>query len=439
MLLTENTEAYAAMLPFLNQACFGSYLILPFQFSESEFRFEWADSMLIPRDITTVDINEAARSMMNKNSRVSIGRCWMIPCNILFHEMAGIDDSETLHLYVETEKGRRCFSLTDSWLYVFHSHVAFLAVGICFDEIQTLADIVNLGGMNSRAAFCYEDESGRVDFSLSEWVDNIAAKSGLHGFFSRESNPFADVFTYTLAVIPERFPNLEVMKQATFNLHLMIPFSNPVTDNSEEDVRFVYAKIGEISHTYRWAACVTSQTLSYIVGDPNMDFKGQMEIRGRAGLPIVMFALYEKYTCIRYTEAIADTDIHHLNPIQNLKMEMLEFKAYGTLAPSNISRWSNIRQIYRALLETNEIPSAIADVDYKIGILAEHQREIESKRAGMLTNLITAFGIVSILESVLAIIQILLGANNIIWITLLLTTVVLFLAFLLALFRRRGK
>ena len=132
--------------------------------------------------------------------------------------MAGIKGTENLTLYVETEKGRRCFALTDSWLYVFHSHIAFLAVGICFDEIETLADIVNLGGMKNRAAFCCEDASGRMDFSLSEWVDHFTAKSGLHGFFSRESNPFADVFTYTLAVIPERFPNLEVMKQATFNL-----------------------------------------------------------------------------------------------------------------------------------------------------------------------------------------------------------------------------
>lgn len=438
-MFTDNTEAYTAMLPFLNQACFGSYLILPFQFLEGEFRFEWADSTLSPRDIKTVDISETARSMMNKNSRVSIGRCWMIPRNILLNEMAGIKDTEALPLYVETGKGRRCFTLTDSWLYVFYSHIAFLAVGICFDEIQTLADIVNLGGMNNRAAFSYEDASGRVDFSLSEWVDHFAAKSGLHGFFSKESNPFADVFTYTLAVISERFPNLEVMKQATFNLHLMIPFSNPVTDNSEEDVRFVYAKIGEISHTFRWATCVTSQTLSYIVADPNMDFKSQMEIRGRAGLPVVMFALYEKYTCIRYTEALAETDIHHLNSIEKLKMEMLEFKAYGTLAPSNISRWSNIKQIYRALLETNEIPSAIADVDHKISILAEHQRELESIRAEMLTNLITAFGIVSILESVLGIIQILLGANMTIWIASFLTTMVLFLTFLVALFRRKDR
>ncbi len=439
MPIAENSRSYADMLPFLEQARFGSYLILPFQFSEGEFRSEWADSTFIPREITTVDVNEAARAMMNGNGRLSVGRCWMIPCSTLLRETAGIEQTGTLPLYAETDKGCRSFSLTDSWLYVFHSRIAFLAVGICFDGIETLADMVKLGGMKSRSAFYYEGASGRVEFSFSGWIGSIAARAGLRSFFSSEGNPFADVFTYTLAVIPERFPSLEVMKQATFNMHLFIPFRISVTDNSEEDVNFIYAKIGEISHTYRWAACVTSQTLSYIVADPDMDLESQMGIRGRAGLPVVMFALYEKYTCIRYTEAIADTDIRHLKPIQQLKMEMLEFKAYGTLAPANISRWSNIGQIYRALLEANEVSAAIADVDHKISILAEHQRELEAKRTSLLTNLITTFGIVSILASVLTIIQILLGANEIIWTALLLTMVVLFLAFLLTLLRRRDR
>ena len=120
-------------------------------------------------------------------------------------------------------------------------------------------------------------------------------------------------------------------------------------------------------------------------------------------------------------------------------MEMLEFKAYGTVAPANLSRWSNIRQIYRALLETNEIPAAIADVDHKISILDAYQREIVSGKTKLMTNLITAFGVVSILASVLTIIQILIGAKPVLWISLALTAAVLFLAFLLTLFHRKNR
>ena len=436
--ITENNEPYSAMLPVLKQARFGSYLILPFQFEENGFNTTWADSTLVPKDITTVDLNEIVRSMMSKGGHMSIGNCWMVPREVLFREMP---DSpvcgEQTSFYVDTDSCSRSFSLTDGWLYKFNSRVAFFALGIVFDEIETLADIVNLGGVTSRAAFSYKDTSGSHSFSLAEWIEKLASKAGLQKFFSSKGNPFLDVFTETLAVIPEKFKDIEVMKQAAFNLHLMIPFDNPVTDNSEEDVRFVYAKIDEISHTFRWATCVTSQTESFIVADPEMDLINKMEIRGRAGLPIVMLALYEKYTCLHYTEELTTTDLRHLSGIQKLKREMLEFQAYGTIAPANFSRWYNIRLIYSALLEVNGIPEAIADVDHKINILSEYQRELEARRTELLTNLITAFGIISILASVLSIIEILLGGDFALWAGMILTVVALVLVFLLALLRRR--
>lgn len=437
--MNENNELYSAMLPALKQAQFGSFLILPFQFEENGFNSIWADTNLVPKNITTVDLNEIARSMMSKDGHMSIGSCWMVPRDVLFREMADVPLSgKQVSFRADTDSCSRSFSLTDSWLYMFHSQVAFFALGIVFDEIETLADIVNLGGVSSRAAFSYEDENGRHAFSLAAWIEQFASKAGLQPFFSSRGNPFMDVFTETLAVIPERFTDMAVMRQAAFNLHLMIPFTKPVTDNSEEDVRFIYAKAGEISHTYRWATCITSQTESYIVADPEMDLGKQLEVRGRAGLPVVMLALYEKYTCLHYTDVIAGTDLRHLKRIQRLKREMLEFQAYGTIAPANFSRWYNIRLIYSALLELNGVPEAIADVDHKINILSEYQRELESRRADLLTNLITAFGIVSILASVLTIIQILLGGDHALWNALILTVIVMCLVFFLALFRRRN-
>ena len=85
--ITENNEPYSAMLPVLKQARFGSYLILPFQFEENGFNSTWADSTLVPKDITTVDLNEIVRSMMRKGGHMSIGNCWMVPRDVLFREM----------------------------------------------------------------------------------------------------------------------------------------------------------------------------------------------------------------------------------------------------------------------------------------------------------------------------------------------------------------
>ncbi|MBQ3880051.1 MAG: hypothetical protein II727_07075, partial [Oscillospiraceae bacterium] len=357
---------------------------------------------------------------------------------VLLREIARIPENPR-SFHVSGAETDRTFSLTDSWLYVFRSGVAFLALGVMFDQIETLADIVNLGGVGSRAAFSFEDAGGRHAFAFEDWIDTFTAKVGLQRFFGGRSDPFLDVFTETLAVVPERFADPDVMKQAAFNLHLMIPFDNPITDNSEEDVRFVYAKIEEVSRTYRWASCITSQTESYIVADPEMDLEKQIETRARAGLPIVMLALYEKYTCLHYTEVIAATDLKHLDQIGKLKMRMLEFQAYGTLAPANLSRWHNIRLIYGALLEVNDIPAAIADVDRKISILSEHQAALSAQRAAMLSNLITAFGIISILASVLSIIDILIGGSIAIWASLILTSILLFLVFLLAFFRKKRE
>ncbi len=437
MVFIESNESYLKMLPALNQARFGAYIIFPFQFQDDEFHLEWTDKTFCACDVDTIDLNETIRAMMSRSGRSSIGCCWKIPGDVLLREMSDKEWAEAQTFYVDRKNSRRTFSLTDSWLYVFHSHTAFLALGLYFDEIETFADIVDLGGVASLAAFSYQDGAERVDFSLSDWVDALAQKIGIRNFYSRESNPFTDVFTYALALVPEPFPDLDSMKQATFNIHLTISFSNPIMSNSEEDVRFVYAKINEITHTFRWATCVTSQTISYIVADPDMDLRSEMESQGLDGLPVVMLALYEKYTCLSYTEAIVNTDIQHLKSIQKMKMEMLEFKAYGTVAPANISRWNNIREIYRGLLETNDIPRAIDDVNHKIGILAEHQRELEAKKSEMLTNLITVFGIISILASVLTIIQLLLGGNNVLWISLVLTVIAIFLIFLLTVFRGR--
>ena len=49
MAIIENSESYLEMLPFLEQARFGAYLIFPFQFRQGEFHSKWADSTFLPR------------------------------------------------------------------------------------------------------------------------------------------------------------------------------------------------------------------------------------------------------------------------------------------------------------------------------------------------------------------------------------------------------
>ena len=101
---------------------------------------------------------------------------------------------------------------------------------------------------------------------------------------------------------------------------------------------------------------------------------------------------------------------------------MLRFQAFGTVTPANLSRWHNVKQIYAYLLEVNDIPAAIQDISNKVNILAEHQQETERAQSETVINIITIFGIVSILASVLSIVQILSNGDIWIWMSTILTT-----------------
>ena len=164
-----------------------------------------------------------------------------------------------------------------------------------------------------------------------------------------------------------------------------------------------------------------------------MDFEAQRAAQAADGLPVVLLSLYEKYTCLRFTELITRMK---KNQVKELKELMLRFQAFGTVAPANLSRWHNVKQIYANLLEVNDIPSAVGDISAKLNILTAHQEEVQHARSETVINIITLFGIVSILASVLSIVQILSDGSALIWISMILTAVMLALVTVLAILRR---
>ena len=163
-----------------------------------------------------------------------------------------------------------------------------------------------------------------------------------------------------------------------------------------------------------------------------MDFEAQRNAQAEDGLPVVLLALYEKYTCLRFTELTRMKK----GKVKDLKELMLNFRAFGTVAPANLSRWHNVKQIYANLLEVNDIQTAIEDISTKLNILTAHQEAVEHARSETVINLITVFGIVSILASVLSIVQILADGDLLIWVSTILTAVMLALITILAILRR---
>lgn len=218
-----------------------------------------------------------------------------------------------------------------------------------------------------------------------------------------------------VAVVPQRFRSLDTIRRAAFNLHLMSPPNALAEDDSEEDVDYVYAVKTQELGTYRWGCCVSSQTISYIMANETLDIDAEMAAQAQDGLPLLLMALYEKYTCLRFAQLITAADKKSMKQLRGLKQVMLEFQAYGTVDPANISRWHNIKRIYQVVVESNRVPQAIEDVSGKLSILIEHQREIERARNDMVVSVITLFGIISILASVLSIIQILSDGSQAAW------------------------
>lgn len=96
---------------------------------------------------------------------------------------------------------------------------------------------------------------------------------------------------------------------------------------------------------------------------------------------------------------------------------MLKFQAYGTVTPSNLSRWHNVKQIYATLLSVNDTDSAVNDIDKKLKILAEQEREIEQRKNDTISGIITVFGVVSIVDSMLSIVQALQNGSSVEWVT----------------------
>lgn len=413
---------------------YGCFLIIPLKYERDSFKQPLLEQIGRSIPVTTMDLNENIKAMLSPGDETAAGAGYVIPRDALTAQIVSGNDGEAIKDFRVIDKsGEFTFELSDSWLYVFHTRVAFLCLNLSFDRIETLQAICNPGWAYNPAEFFWNDPVGeRHSFSVEKWLSDFLSPLGIQKFFDGESSYLLDAYTYIFTVVPQWFDNLEQMRKPVFNLHKMMPLGTESEDEAEEDIRYVYAARNQDKDAYRWGCCVTSQTISYIVADEAMDFEAERSAQASDGLPVVLLALYEKYTCLRFAELTR----MNKGKIKELKDLMLNFQAFGTVTPANLSRWHNVKQIYANLLEVNDIPAAIEDISTKLNILTAHQEAVEHARSETIINLITIFGIVSILASVLSIVQILADGDLLIWVSTILTTVMLALVTALAILRR---
>ena len=416
-------------------ARYGCFLIVPLKYDPDSLDRARLERLAQAVPMTTMDVNENVKAMFSPRSPAAVGTGYLLPLEVLTGPLGpGAEREGRRELAVSRGEACDAFTLGSSLLYVFHTRVAFLCLDLAFARMETLKAICNPGWARNDAAFFHFDQTGaKRPFSMEGWLTELLTPLGLRKFFDGEASCLLDAYAHIFAVAPQWFDSLETLRRITFNLHKMLSPDAPMEDAAEEDIRYVYAAKSLDRNAYRWGCCVTSQTIAYVTADEALDLEAERRAQAADSLPLVLLSLYEKYTCLRFTELIARLEKRDIRPLKDL---MLNFQAFGTVAPANLSRWHNVKQIYANLLEVNDIPAAVQDVSAKLGILTARQEELQRNRSETVIHIITLFGIVSILASVLSIVQILSDGDILIWVSTALTAVMLALVTALAILRR---
>lgn len=308
----------------------------------------------------------------------------------------------------------------DIQLTAFENGIGFLSALFCVKEsdIKRVYNFVNPGYLSGK------------DEDLQEiFIKNIREKvlpgTGFDIYVEGENKLLAikESYLFNAAFVDHRFDELPELDQATFNVHKILGVEENIVDESEADIAYTYGGRDVENRTYRWGCCISSQSISFVYGpgNSNYDMKTKTAIRSardfsmeemiiaaEEDLLLTILALYQRYTCVMLAETIQNRMREEGNKqktIRKLKSEVLRFKAYDTITPFQISRWNNVCETYRFLLEMNGVGEALENVAENIDLINEEMDRISSRRQGYFTTIIAVFGLTSIVASILQIVD----------------------------------
>ena len=295
--------------------------------------------------------------------------------------------------------------VTDMQLFVFYNGVAFLTVYLSYrnEDVDSMYEFVYPG---------YLSESEKVKAQQYAFMRELEEKilqqsSPRFRWFMAESEDSSivlkEAYRLNVAYAPKRFANAEILNGITYNEHRIIELSRDFEDKSELDVAYVTSAKDVNSEDYGWGCCVTSQEISLVYAQG----KALLPVRAEDDLLLTLLAMYQKYSCLMLNEEIHQRHMlergksNFQKSIRELKWEALEFITYGTLEPSQISRWNNVCEMYRLLIRMNGVAESIGEIKEKIGLLNEEQERLDARRESSIGMIITVFGLVSIVGAVL--------------------------------------
>ena len=363
---------------------------------------------------------------------------------------------ETVEAWNGKAETSKKYQIDDLQFFIFNNGIAFITVYLSYKnkDVNQIYKFINPGYVQESN----DKEKSVQDVlleSLEEKVFGLVQKKmkiTLSWFIQDETSRkyiIKEAYRLNIASLPKRFENNEIPKRIAYNGHRLVDVTRDFEDVSEMDVEYATgAKDVEDEH-YGWACAITSQEISYAYG-PKL---GKMEPRDKNGLWVrseddlllTMIVMYQKYTCMIFNERIhqrfigESSRLKREESLRNLKREALEFISYGTLAPSQISRWNNVCETYRSLQKQNGVNELLEEISQKITLLNEEQDRIDGERESRVSMIITVFGLVSIISATLQMLDYISTGRPLMIIGFLATSVVMILFFLIMIYKEVRK
>ena len=379
----------------------GMYVVLPLMYS-GDF------------DNINIDSSEKISFESNDFTEVLAEKCKTDQFVKRFHINRTIDSSQYLPNAI----------IKDLQLFVFSNNVSFLAVYFSYknSDIHSIYKFFNPG---------YFSEEKEILEKQKQFISNIYTEvfgdENKFKWYVRQDAIYIikEAYRLNVAKVDKRFRETSIVNQLTYNQHRMIDITRRFSDESELDVAYTSGARDVEDRLYGWGCCITSQEISYT-------YKTGMDLleRVQEDLLLTILVMYQRYTCFILNEEIHQRykENVHTKTMVELKTEALEFIAYGTLAPSQVSRWNNVCETYRHLIEMNGIDEAIEEIQQKITLLNEEQERIDAKREGLIGSIIAVFGLVSIIAALLQTVDYVVNGGPIMvtWFIISLLAIVLF-------------
>lgn len=363
---------------------------------------------------------------------------------------------ETIEAWNGKAETSKKYQIDDLQFFIFNNGIAFITVYLSYKnkDVNQIYKFINPGYVQESN----DNEKSVQDVlleSLEEKVFGLVQKKmkiTLSWFIQdKDSKKYIikEAYRLNIASLPKRFEDNEIPKRIAYNGHRLVDVTRDFEDVSEMDVEYATgAKDVEDEH-YGWACAITSQEISYAYGpgQGKTEPRDKNDLWGRSevDLLLTMIVMYQKYTCMIFNERIHQRFIGESSrfrreeSLRNLKREALEFISYGTLAPSQISRWNNVCETYRSLQKQNGVNELLEEISQKITLLNEEQDRIDGERESRVSMIITVFGLVSIVSAALQMLDYISTGKPLMIIGFLVTGTAIILFFLYLIFNERKK